>query len=67
MFDDPQAAHVTYYYVSNEVRLGVIPMKEISHKFVDQTGWLDQVLATRVDKVTFIVAGLPMTLKDTSK
>jgi adenosylcobinamide kinase/adenosylcobinamide-phosphate guanylyltransferase len=42
-------------------------MGEVSRKFVDQAGWLNQALAARVDKVTFIAAGLPMTLKDASK
>jgi adenosylcobinamide kinase/adenosylcobinamide-phosphate guanylyltransferase len=42
-------------------------MGEVSRKFVDQAGWLNQALADQVDKVTFIAAGLPIKLKDTSK
>ncbi len=42
-------------------------MGEVSRQFIDQAGWLNQALATRVDKVTFIAAGLPVALKDTSK
>lgn len=49
--------------VSNEVGLGVVPMGEVSRVFVDQAGWLNQSLATVADRVTFVAAGLPMTLK----
>ena len=62
-----QACKCDIFLVSNEVGLGIIPMGEVSRTFVDQAGWLNQALAARVDKVTFIAAGLPITLKDTSK
>lgn len=50
--------------VSNEVGLGVIPMGEISRGFVDAAGRLHQQLAERCDRVTFVAAGLPLTLKE---
>ena len=49
--------------VSNEIGCGVVPLGEISRKFVDESGWLHQKLASLADKVTFCVAGLPMVLK----
>lgn len=49
--------------VSNETGLGVVPMGQLSRKFVDESGWLHQKLAQLADRVTFCVAGLPMTLK----
>lgn len=49
--------------VSNETGLGVVPMGELSRKFVDESGRLHQKLAQLADRVTFCVAGLPMTLK----
>ena len=52
--------------VANEVGLGIIPMGEVSRQFVGQAGWLNQTLAAMVDKVSFVAAGLPMTLKDES-
>jgi len=30
---------------------------------VDEAGWLHQAVADRAQRVTFMVAGLPMTLK----
>lgn len=49
--------------VSNETGLGVIPMGEISRKFVDESGRLHQQLGQIANKVVFCVAGFPMTLK----
>ena len=49
--------------VANEVGLGIVPMGEVSRVFVDQAGWLNQALAQVADQVTFVAAGLPMTLK----
>jgi adenosylcobinamide kinase/adenosylcobinamide-phosphate guanylyltransferase len=49
--------------VSNETGLGVVPMGELSRKFVDESGRLHQQLAQLADKVQFCVAGLSMQLK----
>ena len=49
--------------VSNEVGSGVVPLGELSRKFVDEAGWLNQAIAAMADKVTLVVAGLPMELK----
>jgi adenosylcobinamide kinase/adenosylcobinamide-phosphate guanylyltransferase len=51
--------------VSNETGLGVVPMGELSRRFVDASGELHQRLATICDRVTLTVAGLPVVLKDT--
>lgn len=49
--------------VSNETGLGVIPLGELSRRYVDEAGWLHQELARRADRVQFCVAGLTMLLK----
>ncbi len=49
--------------VSNEVGHGVVPMGELSRRFVDETGRLHQRLATQMDQVILMVAGLPLTIK----
>lgn len=50
--------------VSNETGLGVVPMGEISRRFVDEAGRLHQALGQLAHKVMFCVAGFPMILKD---
>ncbi|MGZ7882886.1 bifunctional adenosylcobinamide kinase/adenosylcobinamide-phosphate guanylyltransferase [Acinetobacter soli] len=49
--------------VSNETGLGVVPMGELSRRFVDESGRLHQRLGEVVDKVEFCVAGFTMCLK----
>lgn len=54
-------------FVANEVGLGIIPLGEISRKFVDEAGRLNQQLAQIADKVLFVAAGLPLTLKNNTQ
>ncbi|MDV5167686.1 bifunctional adenosylcobinamide kinase/adenosylcobinamide-phosphate guanylyltransferase [Photobacterium rosenbergii] len=49
--------------VSNEVGQGIVPMGEMSRRFVDESGWLHQAIAKQVEKVTFVTAGIPQHLK----
>ncbi len=49
--------------VSNETGLGVVPLGELTRRYVDEAGWLHQALAERCERVTLVVAGLPLTLK----
>jgi len=49
--------------VSNETGMGVVPMGELSRRFVDESGWLHQAVAARADQVVLMVAGLPLTVK----
>lgn len=58
-----QQRHRHIILVSNETGLGVVPMGELSRRYVDQAGWLHQALAEHCDRVIFTVAGLPMVLK----
>lgn len=53
--------------VSNETGLGVVPMGQLTRRFVDEAGWLHQALAEKSQRVVFMVAGLPMMLKDETR
>ncbi|QNP50632.1 bifunctional adenosylcobinamide kinase/adenosylcobinamide-phosphate guanylyltransferase [Diaphorobacter aerolatus] len=50
--------------VGNEIGLGVIPMGREVRAFVDALGALNQQVANGCARVTLMVAGLPMCLKD---
>ncbi|MGY2231625.1 bifunctional adenosylcobinamide kinase/adenosylcobinamide-phosphate guanylyltransferase [Pseudomonas tolaasii] len=52
-------------FVSNETGLGVVPLGELTRRYVDEAGWLHQALAERCQRVVLTVAGLPLTLKGT--
>ncbi|SDH41062.1 adenosylcobinamide kinase /adenosylcobinamide-phosphate guanylyltransferase [Pseudomonas flavescens] len=49
--------------VSNETGLGVVPMGELTRRYVDEAGLLHQAIAERCQRVVFTIAGLPMILK----
>ena len=49
--------------VSNEVGQGIVPMGELSRRFVDEAGRLHQALGAQCARVVFVVAGLPLVLK----
>ncbi len=51
--------------VANEVGLGIMPVNALARRFADEAGLLHQKLAALCDRVVFMVAGLPMTVKDT--
>ena len=50
--------------VSNETGLGVVPMGNISRKFIDESGRLHQQIGQIVQIVVFCVAGFPIILKE---
>lgn len=49
--------------VSNEVGQGIVPLGQLSRRFVDEAGRLHQDIAARCERVVFTVAGLPQVLK----
>src|ERR1700689_171252 len=49
--------------VANEVSLGIIPVNALARSFTDEGGVMHQGLAALCDRVVFMVAGLPITVK----
>ncbi len=80
MLEDPQRLDAERYallaclaelpgeivFVSNETGMGVVPLGELTRRYVDEAGWLHQALAERCQRVVLTVAGLPLTLKGTA-
>jgi adenosylcobinamide kinase/adenosylcobinamide-phosphate guanylyltransferase len=50
-------------FVANEVGLGIVPLGAGTRRFCDEAGRLNQQLAALCERVTFMAAGLPLTLK----
>jgi adenosylcobinamide kinase/adenosylcobinamide-phosphate guanylyltransferase len=51
-------------FVSNEVGLGIVPDNALARRFRDEAGRLNQRMAASCQRVHFLAAGLPVTLKD---
>jgi adenosylcobinamide kinase/adenosylcobinamide-phosphate guanylyltransferase len=52
-----------WFIVSNEVGLGLVPPYQMGRVYRDAIGWANQRLAREADKVIFMVAGIPTTIK----
>lgn len=63
LVDAIRGAHGPVVLVGNEIGLGVIPLGGETRAFVDALGRLNQDVASACDRVTLMVAGLPLTLK----
>lgn len=50
--------------VSNEVGLGIVPDNALARRFRDLAGGANRRVAEAADRVVFIAAGLPLTMKD---
>jgi adenosylcobinamide kinase / adenosylcobinamide-phosphate guanylyltransferase len=50
--------------VSNEIGLGVVPLGRESRLFADTLGRLNQRVAAACDRVTLMIAGLPVRVKE---
>jgi adenosylcobinamide kinase / adenosylcobinamide-phosphate guanylyltransferase len=50
--------------ISNEVGFGIIPANALARRFGDEAGVLHQRLAAQCDRVVLMVAGLPLTIKE---
>ncbi len=49
--------------ISNEIGMGLHAQTEIGRKFTELQGWINQYIAQKADKATFMVSGLPLQLK----
>ena len=49
--------------VSNEIVLGIVPACPLERMYRDALGRANQMFAREADKVIFMVAGIPTTIK----
>ena len=53
----------TLIIISNEIGMGLHAQNEVGRKFTELQAWMNQFIAQKADKATFMVSGLPVTLK----
>jgi adenosylcobinamide kinase/adenosylcobinamide-phosphate guanylyltransferase len=58
-----EASDAEWIIVSNEVGLGLVPVYPLGRVYRDALGRANQRLAAAADRVLFLVAGLPLTVK----
>ena len=64
MLDAREKLGVPLVVVSNEVGLGLVPPYELGRTYRDVLGRANQHLAALADQVLFMIAGLPLVIKD---
>ncbi len=64
LIDCIKKTSVNFIIVTNEVGLGIIPGDRVSRLYRDLLGKANQTLAQHVDEVYFLVAGIPMAVKN---
>jgi adenosylcobinamide kinase/adenosylcobinamide-phosphate guanylyltransferase len=52
------------FLVSNEVGLGIVPDNPLARLFRDAAGFANQRIAAACDRVVWMVAGIPVTIKE---
>ncbi len=62
-FDLMKGSGATLIIISNEIGMGLHAQTEVGRKFTELQGWTNQYIAQQSDKATFMVSGLPLTLK----
>ncbi len=53
--------------VSNEVGAGIVPENKLARLYRDLSGWTNQAIAKACDRVIWMVAGIPVTIKPPAK
>ncbi|MCS7164442.1 MAG: bifunctional adenosylcobinamide kinase/adenosylcobinamide-phosphate guanylyltransferase [Thermodesulfovibrio sp.] len=54
---------IEIFIVANEVGLGIVPENELSRRFIDIAGTLNQRIMNICDKAYFMIAGIPLEIK----
>lgn len=52
------------FVVSNELGMGIHAQDEVSRKFTDLQGWMNQHIAQHAQKVILMVSGLPLNIRE---
>ena len=63
LIDALEKATCPIVLVSNEVGTGIVPENKLARQFRDISGWVNQAVARCANKVVWMVAGIPVTVK----
>lgn len=54
----------TYIIVTNEIGMGGVSIDATQRRFTELQGWINQHLASQADRVTLMVSGIPVDIKN---
>lgn len=63
-FDRLSAFKAYFFIVTNEIGLGGASMDAVQRQFTSLQGWFNQYIASQADRVTLMVSGIPITIKE---
>lgn len=55
--------NATYIFVTNEIGMGGVSVDAVQRRFTELQGWFNQHLAARANRVTLMVSGIPVDIK----
>lgn len=58
-----KSAPCSVILVSNEVGTGIVPENRLARRYRDLAGWNNQAVAATCNRVVWMVAGIPVTIK----
>jgi adenosylcobinamide kinase/adenosylcobinamide-phosphate guanylyltransferase len=64
MISDLKKASPHFFIVTNEIGWGIVPENELSRKFRDVAGYLNQAVAHIADAVYLMCCGIPLKIKE---
>lgn len=62
-FDQLATSESELLIVTNEVGMGLHASTAVGRDFVELQGWMNQYIAQRAERVTFLVSGIPLPIK----
>jgi len=62
-WDKLLAKNINIIVVSNEIGMGIHADTAVGRKFTDLQGWMNQYIASKANKVSFMVSGIEMKIK----
>lgn len=63
-FDKFTAQEATFIFVTNELGMGGVSDNLLQRRFTDLQGWMNQYVAQQANEVVWMVAGIPVKIKN---
>lgn len=62
-FDRFTRQNATFIFVTNEIGSGAVSENVLQRRFTDLQGWANQYIASKADRVVWMISGIPVSIK----